>query len=1302
MANEEGAVSQSKFSYDVFLSFRGEDTRHGFTGNLYNALDRAGIKTFMDDEELRVGEQIAPALLKAIEDSKIAVVVFSQNYAASAWCLDEFVQILRCHKEKNQIVFPIFYKVEPSDVRYQKNSYGEAMTKHESRFGKDSDKIRKWRSSLLEVSNLKGYHFREGYEYEYKLIREIVSEASIKVSPRSLDINEHIVGLKYGVEELKSILEIESNDTTCFLGIHGTGGIGKTTLAKALYNSICNQFESSCFLFNVRETSKQYEGQKLLLQTLLTKMLMEGTDHLASVDEGTKKIKRKLGQKRVLLVLDDVDDIKQLDILAGGRDWFGPGSKIIITTRDKHLLDAHEVKKIYEMKVLNDHDSLELFCQNAFKTSHPKPKYEELSDGAIRYAKGLPLALKVLGSHLCTKNLVEWRSALDKYERSPHKDIQSILRISYDGLESNEQDIFLDIACFFKGQRMEYVKTILDACDFFPGDGIRILVDRSLITVEDNCLMMHDLIQDMGREIVKEEKPKDAGKRSRLWFHEDVIEVLTEDTGSSKIEGIMLDPPQREEIHEWVDTALEKMKKLRILIVRNTSFPSAPSYLPNQLRLLDWKEYPSQSFPSRFNPKKIVALNLRGSLLAQPFQAFEHLTYMNVSNCHSLTQIPDVSGAKSLRELKLDGCEKLVIVDRSVGFLPNLVYLSVSGCFQLQSFVPSICLPSLEYLSFNLCRSLEHIPEIVGMMDKPLKINLIDTSIEELPHSISKLIGLEYLDMTSCNRLRYLPSSLFILPNLVTLKVGGCSRLPESFRRLEVSNSVRTLHFNSAGLLDEDLPVIIQSFPNLKDLNMLSNRFVSFPTCIQECICLTNLDVSECMWLEEIPELPSSVQKVNARLCNSLNAETLGMLWFQVCKEMKRLEVIMPRSREIPEWFDHCKEGGIPVFRARGKFPVVAVAFAFEKLNANGPLPSHWETVRLRLFIEGEHVHRKQYQTFYVPDNHVLLCDLRVMFSDEEWESLDALLHHQHGNDNNDWKTVQVVCETSMMLSSWGVYVYKQETNMDDIQFNTSPYHRLPSFSMFHKNRLLETSEEDKVRNAIEGMNVPVMFEGFLTELRAHEERGEFDNVGPQFHECNQSLLASLAKMSKRVTAQREGNGSGFNLEDEDDKEADNNLKWIAETILKLSKESAEEEEEKDKEQRQRDELEACPSYHVPEYNEDAIIIQRQLFDELVQANMTMPSLDHVANFAGPSYEPEYGEEVIIMERQLYDELVRANTINAASQDHVDSAGPSYHVPQDHDQGITPTCSDIGGSSGQSSKDDVIKVQYYIFDFTKQ
>ncbi|XP_020236286.1 TMV resistance protein N [Cajanus cajan] len=159
MANQVD-VSESHCSYQVFLSFRGKDTRHTFTYHLYDALRRKGIMTIMDDEELKVGDQLAPVLLKAIEESRISIVVFSENYAESSWCLDELVKIHDCIKSKEQHVWPIFYKVDPSDVRYQKGSYAEAMTKHESRFGKDSENVHKWRLALTYIANLKGEHLK--------------------------------------------------------------------------------------------------------------------------------------------------------------------------------------------------------------------------------------------------------------------------------------------------------------------------------------------------------------------------------------------------------------------------------------------------------------------------------------------------------------------------------------------------------------------------------------------------------------------------------------------------------------------------------------------------------------------------------------------------------------------------------------------------------------------------------------------------------------------------------------------------------------------------------------------------------------------------------------------------------------------------------------------------------------------------------------------------------------------------------------------------------------------------------------
>jgi len=147
-----------RFKYDVFISFRGEDTRYGFTGYLKKALDDKGVRTFMDDDELQKGEEITPSLLKAIEDSMMAIVVLSKNYASSSFCLQEFSKILdSMMKDKARSILPIFYKVDPSDVRKLKRTYGKAMTIHKA----NSD-LDKWKASLHQVANFSGFHYK-GY-----------------------------------------------------------------------------------------------------------------------------------------------------------------------------------------------------------------------------------------------------------------------------------------------------------------------------------------------------------------------------------------------------------------------------------------------------------------------------------------------------------------------------------------------------------------------------------------------------------------------------------------------------------------------------------------------------------------------------------------------------------------------------------------------------------------------------------------------------------------------------------------------------------------------------------------------------------------------------------------------------------------------------------------------------------------------------------------------------------------------------------------------------------------------------------
>ena len=145
-----------------------------------------------------------------------------------------------------------------------------------------------------------------------------------------------------------------------------------------------------------------------------------------NVDEGIIMIKKRLYSKRILLILDDVDDeLVQLDKLAREVDWFGLGSRIIITTRDKKVLTNHGVVDdlIYKVKKLDRKESLELICWNAFKGDKPTNDFLELMEHAICYAGALPLALEVLGSDLRGKDIHQWKSALDKYKRIPHTNI---------------------------------------------------------------------------------------------------------------------------------------------------------------------------------------------------------------------------------------------------------------------------------------------------------------------------------------------------------------------------------------------------------------------------------------------------------------------------------------------------------------------------------------------------------------------------------------------------------------------------------------------------------------------------------------------------------------------------------------------------------------------------------------------------------------------------------------------------------------------------------------------------------------
>ncbi|ONI28796.1 hypothetical protein PRUPE_1G161800 [Prunus persica] len=529
MANRGASSSSAPFTkswkYHVFLSFRGFDTRSNFTSHLYSALRLQGINTFMDDDELRRGEEISSALLTAIEDSRISVVVFSENYASSKWCLDELVKILDCKESNQQLIIPVFYKVNPSDVRNHRGSFGDALANMERKYKDELDKVKKWRAALSQAAALSGFPLDE-HRSEAELIHKIVQEISQRVIDRTyLYVTEYPVGMHYPVQDIIKLLDLGENDVR-MVGLWGTGGIGKTTIATAVYNSIAHEFEGCSFLANVKDSKGG--GLAKPQRTLLSEILGDTNLEVANVHKGATMIKQRLSCRKVLLVLDDVDDMEQLYKLVGACDWFGVGSRIIITTRDKQLLTAHHVNLIHEVRILDDPEALELLCWHAFKRSGPPlDDYVKLAERAIHYAQGLPLALKVLGSCLCGGSTEKWEATLDGFKSTK---IQDVLEISYNALDHSVQEIFLDIACFFKGRSRMHVTKILVACDPNARYSIEVLVEKALISVEGDHIQMHDLLEEMGKDIVYLQSPNEAGRRSRLWSYEDIEDVLANNT----------------------------------------------------------------------------------------------------------------------------------------------------------------------------------------------------------------------------------------------------------------------------------------------------------------------------------------------------------------------------------------------------------------------------------------------------------------------------------------------------------------------------------------------------------------------------------------------------------------------------------------------------------------------------------------------------------------------------------------------------------------------------------------------------
>ncbi|KAH0714084.1 hypothetical protein KY284_006989 [Solanum tuberosum] len=904
MASSSSSASNSLYwKYDVFLSFRGEDTRRNFTSHLYQ-----------DDKRLENGDSISEELGKAIEVSQVAVIVFSRNYAMSRWCLNELVKVMECkEKENGQTVIPIFCDVDPSHVRYQSKSFEEAFAKHESRYKDDVEgmqKVQGWRTALTAAANLKGYVFPNGVKSDADCIEHIVDQISSKCNT-SVSYLQEVVGIDTQLRKVESLLQMEINDVR-IVWIWGMGGVGEKD------NSVDDK------------------------------------------EAGRSMLSERLQLKKVLVVLDDIDHIDQLDYLAKDLSWFGKGSRIIATTRDKQKV--------------------------------PNERFKNLTLKIVSLAKGHPLALKVWGSSLHRMDITEWESALVRIKKNSDVEITENLKISYDGLEPEEQEIFLDIACFFRGIEKEKVMQVLESYYSGPKIGLRVLVSKSLVIIsENNEIEMHDLIQDMGKCIVQmQEHP---GEYSRLWNVKDFKEVIDNNMGTMAVEAIWF--TYFEEL-SFNKEAMKSMKMLRILCIRN-------SYCQKIL-------IPKGSFMLISDGVHciIYGMKQRGS--------------------KNLKRTPDFKAMPNLEYLDLSECRSLEEVQNSLECCRTLIKLNLNNCVSLKRF-PSVNVESLRSLNLGYCYCLEKFPEILGIMKPELQITMSYSGIRELPlsiihpqahltdlhllglknlvslpSSICKLKGLVRIDVSFCVKLERLPEEIGDLENLKLLDAHSTliSRPPSSIVRLnklkflnfakrvdgvyfffpqvdEGLCSLKELDLSYCNLIDGGLPEDIGSLSSLEELKLFGNNFEHLPQSISELGALRLLNLSDCKRLTQLPEFPQQLDTIHAdwsndSICNSL-FQNISSLQHDICtSDSISLRVFTTGEDNIPRWFHHLEDGTSIFVKLPKNWPVTCIAqklalssrskYRFipathfflvpltgllDKLKANGKTPNDYGCIKLTL-----------------------------------------------------------------------------------------------------------------------------------------------------------------------------------------------------------------------------------------------------------------------------------------------------------------------------------------------------------------
>ncbi|GLJ20265.1 hypothetical protein SUGI_0368020 [Cryptomeria japonica] len=938
--------------YDVFLCFRGNPLRRKFVDHLNASLENAGVNVFLDSQKLQRGEEISSTLQEAIRNSAILIPIFSRKFAESHWCLDEVAYMCK----SNGIIIPLFYYVKPTEVRNpERGIFAKAFKRKEGRY--TQERITEWKNALSKASSFSGWCTDDTAGFEGGLVKLVVQDVfkTLEQKTTSVTVEEVLpdpleeepseaipyvirneplriskyvfISMKEHMSKIIKMLNIDSDEndvlTVC---IHGKGGVGKTSLAKAIHNHIYLKFDATCVVYDVRHKAQHTNGVAKMQRQVL-KDLVKFKDKVNDEAHGKILMKDRLRSIKALVILEYVDDSKQLEALRG--DWFGPGSRVLVTMIDPNIIKNEHVDFTYEMQGLDKEHALQFFSWHAFMRDKPKESYKDLSCKAVDICNRLPFSLEVLGAHLYSKNLRYWNQAIDILNYSSYHDKYAILRLICDGLKSEQKEMFLDMACLFIGRKKESVISFWEASHLRPNVGLTKMKLKSLIRLdEDDRFVMHSEFRDMGRAIVAEES-MEPGRRSRLWKSEEAEMVLMQGKGTESVRCLTyLQQDVRLQTHN-----LLKMCNLQLLWLDGALIEGDFGQMPPDLKWLRWENCPLKFFPCEWNLKHLVVLDLSFSrdieaVWPEPsnIEGQKNLKVLKLNGCTSLRMLPDLANHTSLIQLELCGCKELTALPESIGLLTELKYLDLSNCCNISQLPDTVSnLSSLEVLLLSDCRSIRKLPDSFEELRVLKKLKLDGTPLKNLPESLRWLSHLELLSLHCCHDLRSLPHRIGELNCLQYLDIHDCSslqNLPDSIYKLK-----SLCQLDMAGCKRVILGAELRNLGCMERL-ILSNceAIRSLPISIGQLNCLQHLNLNHCTSLFRLPEELGNLVHLEELLLNECYnlcelPKSIGKLSCLRTLEMEENYSLsgLPASFSRLTSLKHLKEGGCPLPQQMGE-----------------------------------------------------------------------------------------------------------------------------------------------------------------------------------------------------------------------------------------------------------------------------------------------------------------------------------------------------------------------------------------------